>query len=536
MWLRDRWHAYRLSQARHYLRRHTDLALDVLRQDSGLATQALFAAQMQVEAARGDPQRQSVQFPVLSTLGHGARNILSLTLPKAAPFNLRRFSEYPPARKAINSLKDPIIEQAWTIEPVPDPDLATHEDNTPTPEQHRRIVALRNVLQQPNAQESYRAWLGAILEDMIVGGYGASELQRTGAAERPVWLWSVDGQSIRLNIRWDGSDPEMYRYSQALGYVGLSVGTHDMVTLLDEELLYFKLMPRSNTPFGLGYLEVAFQTINAFMGAFEFAERRASNATPLFALFLGENVTFDQVRRWQQYWEQDIEGYGKVPILGGGRAPQVLPFVGQGEDGLWLKWQEWLIRVIAMAFGISPMRLGLERDVNRSTAESQDAQDWETVSPVANAFADYFTYKLLWQILGWTDLRFRWLVRDTDEKRQAEILREQWESDSITVNEQRRFWERPPLPGPLGELTKTAYEETLKAVAAQHAQPAAFGGPPPDEDPEDETPHVRDEEDALEQPERLAAQREGALAAEARRVLEAVGTQGSRNGRQTGPC
>ena len=31
----------------------------------------------------------------------------------------------------------------------------------------------------------------------------------------------------------------------------------------------------------------------------------------------------NQGRRWQHYWENEIEGYGKVPILGGGKQPSV---------------------------------------------------------------------------------------------------------------------------------------------------------------------------------------------------------------------
>ena len=481
---------WRQRRVRAYLHQHHDLALLALRGDPDLATAAVLAAQLQ---GAGEPQRHSTQYPILNQLGQGARITIALTLPKVTPFNLRRFSEYPPARRAINAIKEPILQQGWCIAPVANPDQSRHVKTTPTPLQHQRITALTSVLTRPNADEGWRLWLAQILEDMLVGGYGASEVAQARDPERPVWLWAVDGQSVRINAHWTSSNPTDFRYAQSLGFAGLSVGTHEVAQLRDDELLYFRLNPRSNTPFGLGYLETAFLAINAFIGAFEYAERRASNATPMFALFLGENVTLDQARRWQQYWEQQIEGYGKIPILGGGRAPQVLPFVSQGEDQLWLKWQEFTLRIIAMSFGLSNTTLNLERDVNRSTAETMDAQDWETVSPVADAFADHLTAKLLWQILGWTDLHFRWLTRDTDERRQAEILREQWESDSITVNEQRQTWERVPLPGPLGDLTKTAYEEAIKAAAQAHSLPAPLGSAPGQEDEDDASGPRRDD-------------------------------------------
>jgi len=45
------------------------------------------------------------------------------------------------------------------------------------------------------------------------------------------------------------------------------------VTLNDDELIYMRLNPRTHTPFGLGRLEVAFETINSFLSAHRFASR-----------------------------------------------------------------------------------------------------------------------------------------------------------------------------------------------------------------------------------------------------------------------
>ena len=182
-------------------------------------------------------------------------------------------------------------------------------------------------------------------------------------------------------------------------------------------------------------------------------------------------MTIDQVRRWQHYWENEIEGYGKIPIIGGGKQPSVFNFSNGGEDQLWLKWQEFLIRVIAMSFGLSPFKLGLERDVNRSTSEASQDSDWATIAPIANTIKDYLTHWLLWYRLGWDDLEFVWNIRTADELRQAEILAEQWNSDGIYVDELRKVYERPPLPDGLGQLTKSAYLTALKASMASTTTP-----------------------------------------------------------------
>jgi len=259
-------------------------------------------------------------------------------------------------------------------------------------------------------------------------------------------------------VEWDGN-PETTRYTQSLGYVGLSVAGHDPVALRDDELLYLRLNPRTNTPFGLGYLEVVFNTINAYIGAFDFAQRRASNATPNFLIFLGEHVDIPTTRRWAQYWQQLVEGYGKAPVIGGGVKPEVLDLIGQaGTDPLFLKWQEWIVRQIAMGFGMSPMKFGLERDVNRNQGTTNLLDDWETLAPVAQTVADGLTQKILRQVLGWEDLCFQWHLRTTDDLRQSTVLKNRWESNAITIDEQRAIWGAPPLPDGRGQWTQAEWE------------------------------------------------------------------------------
>ena len=63
-----------------------------------------------------------------------------------------------------------------------------------------------------------------------------------------------------------------------------------LIPLLDDELIYIRLNPRSYTPFGLGPLEVAFETVNSFLGAHRFAGKLASNSVVQYALWLNETT------------------------------------------------------------------------------------------------------------------------------------------------------------------------------------------------------------------------------------------------------
>ena len=382
MSLRSWFAGRRTRKVTRYLTAHPTVAMDVLRQAPALAAAAV---RTEVDlAAMANLQRQSLAYPILTQMGYGGKHPLSSALPKPTAFNLRRWSEYPPARRAINAICNPLLDLPWQIVPTEERLEEVPVDKLPG-ELRQRIMRATAMLQRPNNQDSWRVWLEQVLEDICVGGYGAVEIGIVGKdvddEPRPAFLWPVDGQTIRINVEWD-EQPQTIRYTQSYGYVGLTVATHDPVAFRDDQLLYLRLNPRTHTPFGLGYLEVAFNCINAYIGAFDFAQRKASNATPNFLIFLGENTDIPTTRQWSQYWQQMIEGYGKAPIIGGGREPKVLDLTGSmSQDPLYLKWQEWIVRQIALAFGLSPMKLGLERDVNKchdADTEILTLKGWKT--------------------------------------------------------------------------------------------------------------------------------------------------------------
>ena len=354
------------KQVSAYLAAHPQAALQALRQDPVLAAASIRTV-LHLDAATRAPERETSPYPVLGPFGGiSTTQPLQQTLPKPTPANIRHFTEIPPVRRAMRAIMDPILDMPWAIELRNPMGNKAHEtQQEPTAAEQRLMEDITSMLHAPNNDMSWRTFLGLILEDLLTFGAGPFEKQRNRSDERPFLLWPVDAQSIRINAGWqEGSTT--FRYSQGRGMYYGSLGTPDLVKLRDDELCYMKLNPRASSPFGLGYVEVAFGTINAFVGGFDYAERRASNATPNFGIFLGENTTIEQARQYQHYWMNEIEGMGKTPILGGGKQPSVFNMQGTGEDQLYLKWQEHCIRIIAMSFGISPMNLALERDVNRS--------------------------------------------------------------------------------------------------------------------------------------------------------------------------
>lgn len=350
-------------------------------------------------------------------------------LPKPTPHNLRRFAETPVARKAINTIKDRVAGMRWRVQPKNGRAL----DELPGGE--ARIRALTDNFDAPNPDDSFRSLAEQVLEDVIVGGYGAIELQTTGDADRPLTLWPVDGASIKLRADWDG-EPDTARYLQATGRYGANAH----IELADVELSYIRLNPRTHTPFGLGRLEVAFETINAFLGAHRYAARLASNSVVQYALWL-QDLTPAHHERLIRWWQDEIEGTGRVPILSVASKPEVLRFGGGTDADLRLAWQEFLLRIVADAFDLPPLALGLEHDVNRSTAnEAADQAFRNAIVPTARLLAEHLTRDAIGKRLGWHDLEFVFTDVDVrNEREEAEIQEILLRSGVLTVNEVRQM-------------------------------------------------------------------------------------------------
>ncbi len=379
---------------------------------------------------------------------------LSEAMPKPTPYNLRRFSETPVARRAINCIKDRIAGMRWRVQPRQGYSLES------IPYGPERVRILTSNFECPNPEDSFRSFSEQVLEDIIVGGYGAVEVQmspkweetspegtslhlsRTGGApvpaltltpSLPLVMWPVDGSSIRMNLEWDGS-PTSQRYVQ------VSDSSNSKIELDDDELIYIRLNPRTHTPFGLGRLEVAFETINAFLGAHRYAARLASNSVVQYALWL-QDLSPEHHERLIRWWQDEIEGTGKVPILSVESKPEVLRFGGGTDADLRLQWQEFLLRVVASAFDLPPFYLGVERDVNRTTAEEMnDLAFRQAIVPTARLFAEALTRGAIAKRLGWNDLEFVFADVDaTDPLEEAQIQEILLRNGVLTVNEVRRM-------------------------------------------------------------------------------------------------
>jgi HK97 family phage portal protein len=402
--------------------------------------------------AKTEVQRKTVALPSILAPYQAQR-----ALPKPTPANLRKFAETPLVRRAINIIKDRVASMDWQVRLKRDftPDKVGYAT--------RKLAILRRSLEEPNDSDSFRTLIEQVIEDALVGGFGAMEMDLTGIPEKPFELWPVDGATIQINPKWDGS-AKSARYAQATGLAGGA----GLVPLNDDELMYVRMNPRSYTPFGLGPLEVAFETVNSFLSAHRFAGKLASNSVVQYALWLNE-ATPAQQERLIRWWQDEIEGTGRVPLISTEQKPEVLRFAQGTDADLRLNWQQFLIRMVANAFGLPPLLLGLEQGVNRATAtELLDEAFHSAITPLARLLAEHITRDLFAKRLAWREFEFVFNELDArDEMSEIQIQTSLLAAGVLTVNEVRAMRGLAPLPGSIAKPNSQKEEEVFNPVLKQ---------------------------------------------------------------------
>lgn len=337
---------------------------------------------------------------------------------------------------AINIRRSQISSAEWGVVPA---------DNT-RPHSKRLAKRINDLLDNPNpAVDGFRGLIEPVVEDVLTLDAGSIELVRTLRGDL-VELWPVDGGEVRVNALWDGNPAEPRYHWYPTGV------SQQMASWLNNDFIYMISRPRSYSPVGLSNLETLKLTIEAELYGHEYNRRQVEGAAPDGVMNLGEGVTRDQVREFQAFFESEVAGKGAVGFIGGSKGADWIPFRQNNREMQFLEWQIYLVRKIAVVFGLSPQDLGVTFDVNRSTAEIhlQISED-RGLRPLMSLIQDYLTSEVVWDpAFGGREnnLAFRFTALNLKETTQkAEINKMAlagvpWK----TVNEARLEDGREPLP------------------------------------------------------------------------------------------
>jgi hypothetical protein len=368
-------------------------------------------------------------------------------------------SRTPVPRRAMNIIKGAMITLTREIRPI---DGIEVKDNV---EQEERIKIAKKIFEHPNNDDSFQTFIEQCLEDYLVLGGFVAELGLTIDPGRPLKMWPVNVESIRLMPGWKESTPDMPRYVQMTGLKG----ERGALAFYDDEMLYLKDNPSTDNPFGLGKMEVAFASLNSLLGVQDMSGRAGTDQvhkTWLWWNMPQPDTTMQIVRR---HIQNDLEGQAKISLIAGAPKPDVLEVTPVTVDDLLLPWQEMLIRMIANAFEMSAMSLGVEHDVNRAVGQVLNDKDFRTaVLPTAKRIQEGFTRRILHDKLKWHDLEFVFTnLDDPDMETMLDMCAKMYSMNAITPNETRKKLSMGELDSSFGDLTQA--EMMLIMIDAQNA-------------------------------------------------------------------
>lgn len=337
---------------------------------------------------------------------------------------------------AINIRRSQVSSAEWGIEPY---------DNT-RPYSKRLAKAIYEFIANPNpATDGFRGFIEPVVEDILVLDAGSIELVRNLRGQL-MQMWPVNGGEVRVNAMWDGNpdEPRYYWFPEGV--------MEQRASWLNDDFIYMVSRPRTYSPVGLSNLETLKLTIEAELYGHEYNRRQVAGAAPDGVMNLGEGVTRDQVREFQAFFESEVAGKGAIGFIGGTKGADWINFRNTNREMQFLEWQTYLVRKIAVVFGLSPQDLGITFDVNRSTAETQlQISEDRGLRPLMTMIQDYITQEVVWdKSFGGRDnnLAFRFTalnLKETTAKANINSLAlagVPWK----TVNEARLEDGREPLP------------------------------------------------------------------------------------------
>jgi len=313
-------------------------------------------------------------------------------------------------RTAINRRKHRLGVAQWRIVRIDDP-LA--KAKPAVVDECRQLFNTVNPL-----NESLRTLLDKVIEDILVLDAGCVEVEYT-AGGGIAGLYALDGASISVDPKWDGRDPNAFRYSQWDKF-------RKVCDFYNDELIYMMHNPMTDSPIGWSPVETLVRVIEAELYGENYDYQSMRQNAPAGILDLGTGYTEKEVRAFREYYLQEIAGTQDLAITGGGgdattsSGTKFIPFNFSPREQQRQEYKKWLAVKIAAVFEMDLNSFNLIENVNRANAQTGQLQTDEGLVSLASMVAEYFTREIVWQIDKNHGFEFS-DISQRDELRQAQI-------------------------------------------------------------------------------------------------------------------
>lgn len=376
------------------------------------------------------------------------QNLTPRALEPVSFTQLRVLAEsYDLMRLVIETRKDQVSRMKWNVK---------YRDVNKQPD--ARTDKINKFLMQPDRDHDWDVWVRALVEDMLVIDAATIYPRKTRGGELFA-LDLVDGATIKRVIGQDGRTPmEGPAYQQVLKGVVAADFTRD-------ELMYRMRNWRVHRIYGYSPVEQVITTVNiALRRQMNQLQYYTEGNVPEALIGVPENWTTEQIRQFQTYWDDLMEG-NTAKRRHAKFVPGGMEYQPTKDSVLKDQYDEWLARIICMAFSVSPNAFIAQ--VNRATAEvSASTAMEEGLAPVMTWIKNTMDAVLVQQFDA-ADLEFDWVEEvNLDATTRANVHKTYIDAGVLTPDEVREELGRDPL---------TPEEKETQGAAPK-------GAPPGDDD------------------------------------------------------
>lgn len=377
------------------------------------------------------------QYPPGSNIAIQPRHNESITFGQ-----LRSLSEYTLVRIIIERIKEALKAHEW--------DIVCQEKGAMGFEQD--ITTALEFFEKPDRRNNWDEWLGQLIEEVLT--IDALSIYRHKDRIGRLWaLEIIDGGTIKPLVDERGFEPlpPLPAYQQFL------YGT-PYINFTRDDLIYRPRNRRATKFYGFSPVEQIVIIIN--MGIrrelYDLAQFTDGNIPPALATLPAEWKP-EEVKQWNEYWNAILAGDPQNRsrlrwIPGGSGAGNVTKFHDEETFGLFNKFDEWLARVAAYSFGMSPATFVTM--TNRAVAQEMGDVEAEQGFASVKMFVERLINEIIDHDLRLPHLQFQWI---TDRSRlQAKRVSANVEYVKVgikSIDEVREEDGLPPIGVPHGVIT-----------------------------------------------------------------------------------
>jgi hypothetical protein len=250
------------------------------------------------------------------------------------------------------------------------------------------VEAAKAALAFPDREHPYQEWVALWLENMLTFDAGPLKYRRNMNGD-VIGLEVIDGPTIAPYVDEHGRRPK----APAPAFAQVIKG-QVFQWFTDEDMLYTRFRPQTDSPFGMAPLESILVSINTDMRyQWHLLQMFTEGSIPGGFMEVPPDMSSpDQVAEWQDYWDALYMGdqsitHKMVAV------PNQSKFTGTTPAAFDKAFPEYLAVQVCRAFGVVPSDIGILSDVNRATGETQaDTQFRVNTLPWVQFVQNILTY------------------------------------------------------------------------------------------------------------------------------------------------